>query len=188
LRYSAHVTFLRSSACLAVAVTCLACEPAKPAGHASASTAAPSRQPTFASTPNKAVYERAVEGMRSINALRGTAMSGGLASDLGFKCADLKDERKTLDREPDPIVWRLRTDIDKTCGYDVPLACALYELDVIQKKRASDGTAPVDLECRGLKLALADLGTAYVSNPTAMDVIGKETTYCESTDSVRRIP
>lgn len=134
------------------------------------------------------MYDRAVEEMRAIDALRGSAMTDALATDLGFKCADLKDLRKSLEAETDPIVWRLRTDIEKTCGFDVPIASALFEIARIQKKRAVDLGAGVEGECRALKLALADLGTAYVANPAAVEVIGKDLAYCGSTDTVRRVP
>jgi hypothetical protein len=144
--------------------------------------------PSFASRRSQPLYQRAVDGMRAINAMRGSAMTEALATDLGFKCADLKDLRNALQSEPDPIVWRLRSDIDKTCAYDVPIASAMLELDRIQKKRAADVNADVGGECRALKLALADLGTSYLANPTAADVIGKDSMYCGATDSVRRVP
>jgi hypothetical protein len=160
----------------------------KPPSRAPRSVAAAAREPAFRSAKNKPVYDEALEGMHAIDALRGKPMSDALANDLGFKCADLKDQRKVLEAEGDPLVWRLREAIAKTCGYDVPLACAFFELQAIQTKRAGDAGASVDGECRALKLALSDLGTAYVSNPAAADVIGKETMYCEGADSVRRIP
>jgi hypothetical protein len=129
-----------------------------------------------------------MEEMRGVDAMRGSAMTDALATDLGFKCADLKELRKQLTTEPDPIVWKLRSRIDKTCDYDAPIASALLAIDRIQKKRAADASADVAGECRSLKLALADLGTGYLANPTASDVIAKETTLCEGTDTVRRIP
>jgi hypothetical protein len=187
---------------LGIAVTSLACDPppttARTPTRTTAGTttttagiargSASTRAPTFASRQSQPLYERALEGMRAIDSMRGSAMTEALATDLGFKCADLKDLRGRLQAEPDPQVWRLRSSIDKTCGYDVPIASALLELDRIQKKRAADATADLSAECRILKLALADLGTGYLANPTASDVIGKDSMYCGTTDSVRRLP
>ena len=188
-------------ALLGIAATSLACEPLPATGRTAsgaragatttASTArgaATTRPPTFVSRQSEPFYQRALDGMRAIDAMRGSAMTEALATDLGFKCADLKDLRGRLQSEPDPQVWRLRASIEKTCGYDVPIASALLELDVIQKRRAADATADVTAPCRLLKLALADLGTGYLANPTASDVIGKDSMYCGATDSVRRVP
>jgi len=188
-------------ALLVIAATSLACDPppttartvsgtraGTTTGGSTARAAAATRPPTFVSRQSQPLYERALEGMRAIDSMRGSAMTEALATDLGFKCADLKDLRGRLQSEPDPQVWRLRASIEKTCGYDVPIASALLELDRIQKKRAADATADVSGECRILKLALADLGSGYLANPTASDVIGKDSMYCGATDSVRRVP
>jgi len=126
--------------------------------------------------------------MRAIDVLRGSPMTEALATDLGFKCADLREMRRSLEAEPDPVVWRLRSDVDRTCAFDVPIASALLEIDVIERKRAGDSTASIDRECRALKLAIDDLGAAYVGNPKSSDVIAKDLTYCGSTDTVRRVP
>jgi hypothetical protein len=158
------------------------------ASTSSASPGAPARQPTFASQRSKPIYEQAVAGMRAIDALRGAPMTESLATDLGFKCADLKQLRKDLEPEPDAVIWRLRNDIERTCGFDVPLASALLEIAAIQKKRAADPTAPVDIECRALQRAIDDLGAAYIGNDSTSDVIAKDTTYCGHTDTVRRVP
>ena len=146
------------------------------------------RTPTFASQRSKPIYEQAVAAMRAMDALRGSPVTEAVATDLGFKCADLKELGKQLEAEPDPIIWRLRSDIDRTCNFDVPLASALVEIALIQKKQASDPGADIDGECRGLKIAIADLGTAYIGNPQSSDVIAKDLTYCGSADSTRRVP
>jgi hypothetical protein len=126
--------------------------------------------------------------MRAIDTLRGAPMTGALATELGFKCADLRQLRRSLETEPDPVVWRLRSDIERTCAFDVPIASALLEIDLIKRTRAGDPTANVDGECRALKVAIDDLGTAYIGNPKSSDIIAEELTYCGSTDTVRRIP
>jgi hypothetical protein len=180
------VIAVRLFVCAGIALICGACEPTKP--RASGSHAAPARAPTFTSQRSKPIYDQAVQGMRAIDTMRGSPMTEALATDLGFKCADLEQLRKALEPEPDPVVWRLRTDIEKTCKFDVPLASALLEIDRIQKKRAGDPNAGIDGECRALKLAIADLGTGFIGNPVASDVLGKELTYCESSDTVRRVP
>lgn len=185
----------RALACALLPVLALACDPATGTGYGTgtsrpttAAAASPTRAPTFVSPKSKPVYDRAIEEMRAVDTMRGSAMTDALATDLGFKCADLKELRKQLATEPDPVVWKLRSRIDKTCDYDAPIASALLAIDRIQKKRAADASADVAGECRSLKLALADLGTGYLANPTASDVIAKETTLCEGSDTVRRIP
>jgi hypothetical protein len=174
----------------AVVLVSSGCEPAKSGSrgtHAGAA-AAPSKPPTFASRQSEAVYARAVLGMRAIGALRGATMTESLAMDLGFKCADLEALRKNLEAEPDPQVWRLRTDIDKTCRFDVPLATGQFELSRILKKRAGDSTAAIDGECRALKLAIEDIGNGYLANPASSDLIDQELQVCETGDTVRRVP
>ncbi len=180
-------------ACVGIVLASGGCEPPRASSRAShattpSSASAPGRAPTFASRASQPIYEQAVAGMRGIDALRGSTMTEALATNLGFKCADLKALRKKLAAEPDPVVWRLRTDIDKTCGFDVPVASGAFELSRIQKKRAGDPTAAVDRECGALKLAIEDIGTAFIANPSASDLIDKELTFCESTDVVRRVP
>jgi hypothetical protein len=148
----------------------------------------PAREPVLSSRANKAVYDRGTEGMRAMNALRGSVMSEALATDLGYKCADLKSIAGKLADERDPIVWRLRTDIDRTCGFDVPIACARFEVQVMEKKRATESGATLDRECAALKLAIGDTGSLYLQNPAVLEVGDKYLTYCGSTDSVRRVP
>jgi hypothetical protein len=190
LRLAIDMVSARWLACVGIAIASSACGPTKPpsrASHAGAS-AVPSRAPTFASQRSQPIYDHALEGMRAIDALRGSAMTEALATDLGFKCADLRSLRKSLEAEPDPVVWRLRTDIDKTCSFDVPVASAQFEIDRIQKKRAVDPGAGVEGECRALKLVIEDIGTGFIANPTAAGIIDKELLYCESADTVRRVP
>jgi hypothetical protein len=185
--------WLAWATCVGVVLASAGCEPPRASSRGShagrtGSAAVPARAPTFASQASQPVYDQAVAGMRAIDALRGTTMTEAFATDLGFRCADLKSLRKKLAAEPDPIVWRVRTDIDKTCGFDVPVASGAFELSRIQRKRAADPTAAVDGECRALKLAIEDIGTGYLANPAASDIIDKELTFCESTDVVRRVP
>jgi hypothetical protein len=175
-------------ACLSIAGASVACEPAPSRSLHVTARAAPARAPTFASQRSKSIYDQSVEGMHAIDALRGSTMTEALATDLGFKCADLKALAKSLETEADPLVWRLRTDIHKTCEFDVPVASALFELDRIQKRRAGDPSANVQGECRALKLAIDDVGTGYIANPTASDIIDKDLTYCGTADTVRRVP
>lgn len=172
--------------CAGIAIGSCSCEPSQPAR--SNKHAAPSRAPTFASQRSKPIYDQALAGMRAIDTLRGAPMTRALATDLGFKCADLQEARRSLEAEPDPVVWRLRSDIERTCAFDVPIASAFLEIDLIQRKRADDPTANVDGECRALKVAIDDLGTAYIGNPNSSDVIAKDLAYCGSTDTVRRVP
>jgi hypothetical protein len=142
----------------------------------------------LSSRAQRAEYDRGVAGMRAINALRGTLMTEALASDLGFKCADLKSTAGKLADERDPIVWRLRTDIDRTCNFDVPIACARFEVQVIEKKRATEPGATLERECAALKLAIGDTGSVYLQNPAVLEAGDKYLTYCGSSDSVRRVP
>ena len=90
-------------------------------------------------------------------------------------------------------MWRLRTDIEKTCRYDVPIACALYELDAIKKKRAPTAVATRRAASAAndsaLKLALRDLGTGYVTvQPDGRGRHRERDDALQGTDSVRRIP
>jgi hypothetical protein len=189
-----------AAAPLAVASLSLAslagCEPVPPAGArgahgAGAAAGAPAREPTFAARASKAEYDKGLAGLHGLDALRGTVMSSALASDLGFKCAELKEVGKRLVAESDPLVWRLRSDIDKTCGFDVPIACARFEVQSIERKRASSPGAPVERECSSLKLAIGDTASKYLQNPAVLDLGDKFLTYCGSDgagDGVRRIP
>jgi hypothetical protein len=183
----------------AAAFATLACgcdEPARagrpgaagPGGGGAGAAPASTREPVFAARASKPTYDRAVDGMRALDALRGSVMNEALASDLGFKCADLVSLAGKLASERDPIVWRLRTDIDKTCKFDVPVACARLEVQIIERKHASDPNAPLDRECAALKLAIGDTGSGYLQNPTVLAVGDKYLTYCEVTEGVRRIP
>ncbi len=159
-------------------------EPAKSGRATRAPATVPTREPVFASRASKADYDRGVAGMRAMNALRGTVMTEALATDLGFKCADLKSVAAKLATEKDPIVWRLRTDIDRTCSFDVPLACARLEVQIIERKQG----APVDRECSTLKLAIGDFGSGYLQNPAVLELGDKFLTYCGTGDTVRRVP
>jgi hypothetical protein len=180
-------------AVLGLALLASACdEGASPAGTRrpanAAAPAAPTREPVFSARTSKPDYARGLAAMRAMNALRGTAMTEALATDLGFKCADLKAVAAKLAAERDPLVFKLRSDIDRTCGFDVPLACARLEVQVIEKKRASDPSAALDRECSTLKLAIGDTGSGYLQNPAVLEVGDKYLTYCGTTDGVRRIP
>lgn len=197
---------MKASLCVLLGVALLgsACdEPATRAGarrprHAESAGAAagvpvgvpagPTREPVFTSHASKAEYERGLAGMRGLNALRGTVMTEALATDLGFKCADLKAVAAKLAAERDPLVFKLRSDIDRTCSFDVPIACARLEVKVIEQKRASDSGASLDRECSTLKLAIGDTGSGYLQNPAVLEVGDKYLTYCGTTDGVRRIP
>ena len=151
------------------------------------------RDPVFARHPSKAVYERGMAGLVALDALRGTAMTSAFATDLGFRCAGLRDVQKGLVGEQDPLVLRLTSRIDKTCNFDVPLASALFDLQRIETKRAADpGADPgstLRAECAGLRLAIRDFGSRYLENPKVVDVIGKDLSYCgASTDTLRVVP
>lgn len=135
---------------------------------------------------SKADYERGLAGLRAIDAMRGKHMSDALATDLEFKCADLRDVQTKLAAERDPIVWRMRSTIDKTCRYDVPLACALFEVEHIVQKRTSDPSADLKGECNSLRIALGDVGQGYLENPPVVDAGAKFLTYCgASNDTVK---
>jgi hypothetical protein len=184
---------LPTCAVLALALLAGACdEAAAGAGarraRAAAVPAAPTREPVFAAHANKADYDRGLAGMRSMNSLRGTVMTEAIATDLGFKCADLKAVAAKLAAERDPLVFKLRADIDRTCSFDVPIACARLEVQAIERKRASDPGATFDRECSTLKLAIGDTGSGYLQNPAVLEVGDKYLTYCGTTDGVRRIP
>jgi hypothetical protein len=182
---------LPTCALLGLALLTSACdEPRASARHPrnAAEAAGPTREPVFASHASKAEYDRGLAGMRALNALRGTVMNEALATDLGFKCADLKAVAAKLGTERDPLVFKLRSDIDRTCSFDVPIACARLEVQVIERKRAGDSGAPLDRECSTLKLAIGDTGSGYLQNPAVLEVGDKYLTYCGTTDGVRRIP
>jgi len=165
-----------------------ACDPADPAKRPSSQAAglqAPAREPVFANPRSKADYDRGVAGLRAIDAMRGQRMSDAMATDLEFKCADLRDVQTRLAAERDPVVWRVRSTIDKTCRYDVPLACALFEVDRIAKKRATDPSADLKGDCNSLRIALGDVGQGYLENPPVVDAGAKFLTFCGGTDNVK---
>jgi hypothetical protein len=161
-----------------------ACEPAESA-KGGPTARAPGREPVFANQRKKADYDRGVAGMRAIDALRGRRMDDAMATDLEFKCATLRDVQTQLATERDPIVWRLRTTIDKTCRYDVPLACALFAIDRMERKRAGDPSADLKGDCNGLRIALGDVGSGYLENPPVVDAGAKFLSYCGSADTVK---
>ena len=164
-----------------------ACEPAETAKHPKSRGA--TREPVFTVASKKDDYERGRRGLGAIDAMRGSVMTEAMATDLGYKCADLRSIDRILTSERDPLVWRLRTDIEKTCDLDVPLVSAMFEIDRIEKKRAREPGASLRGECLGLKLAIGDIGSSFVENPAVVEVGGKFSTYCEgSGDSVRRMP
>jgi hypothetical protein len=151
--------------------------------------AAAAREPVFAVPSKKSDYDRARAIFREIDGLRGATMTEALATELAFKCSNLRAAQTSLAGERDPIVWRVRSDIDKTCGFDVPLASALFEIDRIEKKRAGAPDASLKSECLGLRLAIGDIGSAYIENPAVTQVGGKFSAYCEAgSDSVRTVP
>jgi hypothetical protein len=168
----------------------VACEP-PPAPTASPARVDETREPTFVRQESKTVYERGVSGLAGLDALRGTSMSYAFATDLGFRCAGLRDVQKGLAREQDPLVLRLLARIDKTCNFDVPLASALFDIERIEHKRAADpGADPrstLRAECAGLRLAIGDFGTRYLENPKVVDVIGKDLAYCGASGDTTRI-
>ncbi|HEY8042392.1 MAG TPA: hypothetical protein VIF15_21460 [Polyangiaceae bacterium] len=178
---------------VALSWVAVACEPSTTARHpshaaphpAAAASSEPGREPTFASSRSRADYDRGVDGLAALDGLRGTVMSEAFATDLGFRCAGLRDVPKALAGERDPLVWRLVTRIDKTCNLDVPLACALFAIQRIEKRRAAEPGADLRSECAALKLAIGDVGTKYLQNPQMVDIVGKDLDYCGSTDSVR---
>jgi hypothetical protein len=162
-----------------------ACEP-PPATARGPSPVPDSREPVFASPRSKTVYERGVSGLAALDALRGTAMTASFATDLGFRCAGLRDQQKSLAGEQDPLVLRLVSRIDKTCNFDVPLASALFELERIDNKRSTDPGADLKSECAGLRLAIGDFGSRYLENPKVVDVIGRDLTDCGApADTIR---
>jgi hypothetical protein len=164
------------------------------AGGPGAAAGPPSREPTFAVRASKTEYDKGLAGLHGLDSLRGTVMTQALATDLGFKCAELKEVGKRLVAESDPLVWRLRSDIDKTCGFDVPIACARFEVQSIERKRAGSPGAAVERECSSLKLAIGDTASKYLQNPAVLDLGDKFLTYCGTggtggaDDGVRRIP
>jgi hypothetical protein len=143
------------------------------------------RGPAFADPSHRSVYEASSSGLAAIDALRGRTMTSGLSTDLGFKCAGLRQARIALAHEPDAHVTRLVARIDKTCSFDVPLASASFEVALIEKRHAEDPTAAFRAECAGLHLAIADIGSAYLENPKVAGLIAAEASYCGAADSVR---
>jgi hypothetical protein len=187
LRYISHVPHTRFFSLLIAALALAACEPTETAKHPK--SRAKGREPAFTVASKKDDYERGRLGLGAIDALRGSTMTEAMATDLGYKCADLRSIDRSLASEHDPLVWRLRTDIEKTCDLDVPLVSALFEIDRIEKKRAKEPDANLRGECLGLRLAIGDIGSSFVENPAVVDVGGKFARYCESGgDSVRRMP
>jgi hypothetical protein len=177
---------------LVAAAALLGCEPAESAKHPQATSATTAvspavvREPVFTNRKSKADYDRGVAGLRAMDAMRGRLMTDAMATDLEFKCADLRDVQTRLAAERDPVVWRMRTTIDKTCRFDVPLACARFEVDRIAKKRAGDPTADLKGECNSLRIALGDVGQGYLENPPVVDAGAKFLTYCgDSSDTVK---
>ena len=182
---------MRLTSFILIALALVACDPQEPAKHAK-SRRTKEREPVFTVASKKDDYERGRIGLGAIDAMRGSTVTEAMATDLGYKCADLRSIDRILTTEIDPLVWRLRSDIERTCDLDVPLVSAMFEIDRIEKKRANvqAGTAPnIRGECLGLKLAIGDIGSAFIDNPAVIDVGGKFSTYCESgSDSVRRLP
>ena len=171
---------------LAAAALLGGCEPPESAkGPSSQAQSAPGREPVFADRRKKADYDRGVAGMRAIDAYRGHRMDDAMATDLELQCATLRDVQTQLGTERDPIVWRLRSTIDKTCRYDVPLACALFAIDRMTTKRARDPSADLKGDCNGLRIALGDIGGGYLENPPVVDAGGKLLSFCGGDDSVK---
>jgi len=176
---------------VALAWIAVACEPSTAPGHParvaphSLAASARGREPTFSRSHSRADYDRGMDGLAGLDALRGTEMTEALATDLGFRCAGLRDVPKVLAGESDPLVWRLVSRIDKTCNFDVPLACALFDIQRIESKRAAEAGTDLRGECAALKLAIQDVGTKYLQNPEMVDIIGKDLSYCGETDTVR---
>jgi hypothetical protein len=171
---------------VALAAVLGGCEPSDSAkGPSSQAPQTPGREPVFANSRKKADYDRGVAGMRAIDAYRGHRMDDTMATGLEFQCATLREVQTQLATERDPIVWRLRSSIDKTCRYDVPLACALFAIDRMATKRAHDPSADLKGDCNGLRIALGDVGSGYLENPPVVDAGSKFLSYCGGADTVK---
>jgi hypothetical protein len=181
----------QSAMVLVAALLAAACDEPRPTPAApNAARAARTREPIFVSRASKVHYDRGVAALGAMNSLRGATMTDALATKLGFECADLKAVAAKLASERDPAVWRLRTDIDKTCNFDVPVATARLAVQNIEHLRATDSGASVERDCASLKLAIGDTGSGYLQNPVVLQLGDKFLTYCERQygDTVRRIP
>jgi hypothetical protein len=150
-----------------------------PATQPSAQPAA--REPTFADRSKRDDFDRARASLAELQRVLATGLDSRQTSALGFQCASLRSLQKSLLSESDPLVGRVVADIEKACGFDVPLASAQVEIAQIEAKRKADGpSANVKGECLGLKLAIGDIGSAYSSNPEVADIGGKFAAYCSS--------
>ena len=144
----------------------------------------PAREPEFAEHTKRADYDRGRKILAEMRAHTGSEMTLSLASELGFKCADLRGVQRSLSRERDPLVSRVIADIEKMCGLDVPLATAQLEAESIEAKRKRSANAggaerpDVKRECKGLEIALGAIGAQYTSNPDVVAVGGKYAEYC----------
>ena len=143
-----------------------------------APTTAPAREPVFVDRTKQADYEKGRAALAEITQALAAGVDARATTELGFRCASLRDKEKSLASETDPLVGRFIADVEKTCGLDVPLASARAEIREIEAKRAQDASASVRGECLGLKLAVGDIGPAYADNPDVVEVGGKYATYC----------
>jgi hypothetical protein len=157
------------------AVLLAACEPEAPP---KAAAPTPEREVVLTNPQLRPAFERARDAVRAMKALFGKPMTPELATDLQFKCADMKGAKAKLEREDDPIVQRVRADVDLLCGLEVPVASAKMEIARIEQKKKEDSDANVKRECTGLKLALGDLGPQYATNPLVVDLGAKFATLC----------
>jgi hypothetical protein len=170
----------RSFALLAIVSSFTACADAPPP----ATPTAPLREPEFADHTKRAEFDRGRKILAEMRASTGHEMTLSLASELGFKCADLRGVKKSLAAEKDPLVSRVIADVDKMCGLDVPLATAQLEVQTIEEKRRRSANAggaerpDVKRECKGLEIALGEMGAQYTSNPDVVEVGGKYAEYC----------
>ena len=140
---------------------------------------APARRPVFADRTKEADYDHARATLAEILQAGARGIDSRQATELGFKCASLRGSEKSLASEQDPLVVRLVADIGKTCGFDLPVATAKVEILRIEARRKTEGPAVnVKGECLGLKLAIGDIGSVYLSNPDVVDLGGKYPTYC----------
>jgi len=173
IQYASAMLRLRASLLLGFALG--GCEPEPPP---KAAAPGPEREVVLADPRHRVAFDRARDGIRAMKSLFGTAMTPNLATDLQFKCADLKGARATLEHEDDPLVQRVRADVDVLCGLEVPVASARLEIARIEEKKENDYAANVKRECTGLKLALGDLGPQYATNPLVVDLGAKFATLC----------
>ena len=139
------------------------------------------RMPVFVDRTKQVPFER---GRARLESIKSTMLSTSLAEAqttmLGFECASLRAEQKSVANEPDPVVVRFIADVERACGLDVPLATSYVELRAIALKQKEHGS--VKSECFGLKVAIGDFGAQYTSNPQVAEVGGKFAALCTASE------